>query len=190
MVGGVFLFRIYWSFAEKSFRQKFAYRTNAYFYILSSILRLSILVSLWAALLGEGKVVKGTTYEDMIAFVLINMVTLSMIRSNIGNKLAQRFEDGSIATDFIRPVSLKYYLIAEQFGENLFSTIFHIIPVCLIGVIFLGFQLPDETWRFGMFLFTLLLGVILVYMLNYLIGLMVFWLKTSFYTNSVALHKT
>lgn len=174
---------VYITFAMKSFMQRFTYRANAYFYIISSILRLSILASFWAALLGNGKVVKGTTYEDMIAFVLINMVVLAMTRSNIGNKLAQRFEEGTIAIDFIRPISMKYYLIAEQLGENMYSTVFHIIPVCLVGALFLQFQLPSELWQVNMFALTLFLGMILIYILNYLIGLMVFWLKTSFYTN-------
>lgn len=119
----------------------------------------------------------------MVAFVLINTVVLSMTRSNIGNKLAQRFEDGTIATDFIRPVSLKYYLISEQMGENLYSTLFHIIPVCVIGVLFLQFQLPGEPWQLTMFVITLLLGMWLVYQIHYLVGLLVFWLKTSMYTN-------
>ncbi|MFB9755208.1 ABC transporter permease [Paenibacillus hodogayensis] len=181
--GGDILKNVYVSFAEKSFRQRFVYRANSYFYIISSILRLSILISLWTALLGEGQVVKGTTLEDMTAFVVINMVVLSMTRSNIGNKLAQRFEDGTIATDFIRPVSLKYYLISEQMGENLYSAVFHIIPVCVISVLFLQFRWPDEPWQWAMFALTLLFGMWLVYQIHYVVGLLVFWLKTSMYTN-------
>ncbi|MDF2716581.1 MAG: hypothetical protein K0R28_3506 [Paenibacillus sp.] len=174
--------RVYMVFIWKAFLQRFTYRANSYFFILSSILRLSILASLWSALLGEGSV-QGTTVADMMAFVMINMIVSALTRSNIANKLAERFNDGSIAIDFIRPIRLKYYLISEQLGENLYSTIFHILPVAVVGLVFLDIQLPDAWWQSGMFVLTLVLGIVLVYMINYLIGLLVFWMKTAFYTN-------
>lgn len=176
------MLRVYIVFMWKAFLQRFTYRANSYFFILSSILRLSILASLWIALIGEGSV-QDTTAADMMSFVLINMVVSALTRSSIGNKLAERFTDGSIAIDFIRPIRLKYYLIAEQLGENLYSTIFHIIPVVVVGLVFLDVQLPAAWWQTGMFALTLVLGIVLIYSINYLIGLLVFWMKTAFYTN-------
>lgn len=103
------MFSVYWGFMSNSFRQRFVYRANSFFHLISSLMWLTVLVSLWTALLGEGQVIKGTTLADMMTFVIVNMIVQSLIRNNIGFMLAQRFEDGSIAIDFIRPIRLKYY---------------------------------------------------------------------------------
>lgn len=174
---------VYLDFIRKSFMQRFAYRTNSYISIVSSLLRLSIMLSVWYALLGNGKSINDISYEDMIQFVIINLVISSMISSQIGNQLARKIEDGSIAIDFIRPVRLKYYLIAEQLGENSFRTLFNTLPVCIVAILFLQFRFPDEPWQIGMFLLSLLLGMAIIYQINFTIGLLAFWFKTSFYTN-------
>jgi len=144
---------------------------------------LTVLVSLWTALLGEGQVVKGTTLADMMTFVIVNMIVQSLIRNNIGFMLAQRFEDGSIAIDFIRPIRLKYYLLAEQLGDSMYRTLLYIVPIGVAATLFLDFTTPDSGWQYALFAISLILGFLLICQINFIVGLLVFWLKSPIYTN-------
>lgn len=47
---------------------------NAYMMFISSFISLFILVNVWQALYDEKSTVKGISYEDMLHFVLLNML--------------------------------------------------------------------------------------------------------------------
>lgn len=172
---------MYLEFLKKSFRQRYIYRANSYIFIFSSIFSLFVKVSVWSALIGTGNTVQGISYGDMVSYVIINTLLLSLVYSSIGQKLAAKVQDGSIANDFLRPVNLKYSLIFEQFGSNIFSTIFGTLPVCIISIIFLQFKLPSNPINFLLFLISMINGIALIFYINYTLGLLSFWFKSSFY---------
>lgn len=138
-------------------------------------------ISIWYALLGSDRSVKGISFPDMVNFVIINLIVNSLVRASMADSIAARIRDGSIAIDFIRPVSLKRFLIAENLGGNLFMTVFNTLPVCAVSVLFLGFRLPSASVNLILFIVSLILGIILSYSINYMLGLLVFWFKTGFH---------
>ena len=171
----------YVEFLKKSFRQRYIYRANTYINILSALFKLFVQISIWYALLSKNGSIKGISFQDMVSYVIINMLVLSLIHSNMGSRLAQKVQEGSIAIDLIRPVTLKYCLLAEELGENCFRTIFITLPVCIVSVIFLKFQLPDHPIDTLLFIISIINGIILIYYINYTLGLLSIWFGTSFY---------
>lgn len=172
---------VYLEVAKKSFKQRYAYRSNTYMFILTSVFQLFIQISIWSALYGKSGSVDGISLVDMINFIIITTVMDSLVRSRIADRLAMKIQDGSIGGDFLKPITLKYYLMMEQVGENVFYTLFTTLPVCLVASIFLGFRLPDSIVTIGLFFISSVLGIILILYINYILGLLAFWFKTSFY---------
>ena len=172
---------VYIAFLKKSFQSKYVYRINSYLHTFGAVVKAIIQFSLWSALLNNGIGVNGVTFENMTSYIIINMIILSLTRSNSGNILAQKIRDGSIAIDFIRPIKLKYYLFSEDLGENLFRTVFSILPVCLICVLFYSIQLPGNIIYLLLFVISIVNGIVIIYHINYIFGLLAFWLKTSWY---------
>lgn len=175
-IGGVYLEVI-----RKNFQTSSIYKANSFIYILTGLLELLVQISIWYALLGSKGTVKGISFPDMVNFVIINLIVNSLVRTSIGDSLAAKITDGSIAIDFIRPISLKWYLISESLGRNLFYTVFNTLPVCLTAIIFLGLRLPSEPLNLILFIVSLILGLMLSYSINYVLGLLVFWFKTGFH---------
>jgi ABC-2 type transport system permease protein len=119
----------------------------------------------------------------MTNFVIINILISSLIHSNIGEVLSEKINDGSIAIDFIRPLKLKYYLIADNLGRNLYDLIFGCLPLCIFSAIILKFKLPLSFVNFIIFIITVLNGLILMSLINYILGLLGFWLHATWYVS-------
>lgn len=171
---------VYLEFLKISFRKSFAYRANSYLIMLGSIITLLIQVSLWSALLKNGSV-NGVNLYDMTSYIIINTIVLSLTKTDIGNVLAEKVRDGSIAIDFIRPVKLKYFLFFDDMGQSLFRTIFSVLPVCLVSILFLKFQAPGSLLDLALFIFSLLNGIMIIYQIHYFFGLLAFWLESTWY---------
>ena len=174
---------VYIAFFKQSFKERFTYKMNSYILLFSTLIKLLILVSVWSALLKNNIVVKGINLQNMISYVIIATLIESLTGSNMGNRMAEKVNDGSIAVDFIRPVNFKFYLFAEDLGDNCFRLLFSALPACIFVAIFFGFTPPDQAAMLLLFLVSLANGLILIYYINYVLGLLAFWLKNAAYVN-------
>ncbi|WP_164821232.1 ABC transporter permease [Paenibacillus koleovorans] len=176
---------VFFEFVRKSFQQRFVYRMNSYVAIISTWLGLFIMISVWQALFRGKEAVNGVTFEDILNLVVINTVVGSLLRSRMGQKIGERVADGTISIDLIRPYSFKSYYVADSLGDNLFGFLFSTIPATALAVVIWGFRLPDDPARIGLFLLSLLGGLLLMFQINYMFGLIAIWLKTSWIVNAV-----
>ncbi len=174
---------IYWEFVKKSFSQKFMYRADSYIQIFGTLVKLFILMSAWTALYQGKTEINGITLADMISFVTINIVVSALTNSRVAEKIAVKVNDGSIAVDFVKPISFRFFMLADELGENLYRAVFNTIPACLFATLLWGFRLPADPVRLGVFLLSLINGIVLVMYLNYVFGLLAFWFKTAFHIN-------
>jgi len=149
--------------------------------MFGTLLQLLIQMSLWYALLGSSAEYNGISFRDMINFVIINTIVSTITYCNIGRVLLGKINDGSIANDFIKPLNLKYYLIFDNLGKNLYDVLFGCLPVCIFSLFILDFKPPVSLVSFALFLVTIVNGMILINMINYILGLLGFWLHATWY---------
>ncbi|MEA4824745.1 MAG: ABC-2 family transporter protein [Clostridiaceae bacterium] len=174
---------MYLMFARMAFREKLVYRVNTYLYILYAVFNLAIQLSVWYALYGARSDVGGVTLINMTTYVLISTGVSILTRSSVGNTLAEKVEDGSIEGDFVRPVSLKYYLMFETLGGAAYKFLFTFVPVAVVAAFLVPVQPPASILSFGIFLLSVVLGILLAHYINYTLGLLAFWFKRSIYVN-------
>ena len=172
---------VYIEYSIKSFKARCVYRANIYLNIIAKLALLFVMVSIWESLYKTRSSMSGISLSDMISFVIINMLLSSITRSNIANKIAQKVEDGSICVELTKPVSFQLLMFSEDMGDNLFEILFSTLPICLFALFFYGFKPPANIYDFAFFLLGLFNGIILVFLINYSMGLITFWVKkTSF----------
>lgn len=174
---------IYIEFFKKSFLQNYYYKINSYIEIMSSILKISIQISVWTALYSEKENINGITLDEVISFLIINLVMTYIAYTDIGSKIAVYVREGTIGVHFLRPVNFKLFLISEDMGESCFKVIFNVLPVCIFISIIRGLLIPHSYLFLILFLLSALLAVQLMYQLKYVLGLLSFWFRTSFYMN-------
>jgi ABC-2 type transport system permease protein len=171
---------VYLEILKKSFKQLYVYKLNTYISILSAIFAIFVQISIWFALLKDRGSIDGVSFQDMVIFVVINMVVMTLTSSDIGEHFAQKVQDGSICLDLIRPINLKYFMLAEQLGANCYHLVFRSLPVCLIAAILLQMKIPGFISSL-LFLISMINGLILIYLINYLAGMLAIWFKTSMF---------
>ena len=172
---------VYLEVLKRSFQQLFTYKANSYLNILGAVTSLFIQISLWHALMGNRGPVDGISFQNMFHYLIINTLVLSLVDSNSGDELGMKIRDGSIAIDLIRPISMKYFLFFQDLGKNLFKTVFTVLPVCLFSFIFFDFKFPSSPVAGGLFFVSIINGILIIFYINYIFGLLAFWLHTTWY---------
>lgn len=170
-------------FLKKAFKKQYAYRANSYIRMFGSLVGIFISVSIWMALFKSDTSVKGIYLKDMINFVIINAFISSVSSARIGWFIAEKVKDGSIIVDFIRPVNFKYYVFADQIGNNCYHFVFATLLPCTVIALLYGISLPKNAILMLYFILALFLGILLNFYIEYVLGSLAFWFKTSFYVD-------
>lgn len=174
---------VYIEFLKKAFQKQYAYRANTYIRMFGALVGVFISINIWLALYGDTGAVNGISLPDMIDYVILNALIISLSSCSIGTFIANKVKDGSIIVDFIRPVNFKYYVFSEQIGSNLYQFVFSsIVPVAAVALVY-GFRLPSDPLLLVCAIVAMLLGIALNFQIEYLMGLLSFWFKTSFYVD-------
>lgn len=156
-------------------KSKLIYRLSSLFGLIGKFLEVLAQVLIWAALLGSGSRFD-TTLAQMITYLIITRFTSILLNTSAGNEISSRIRDGSISTDFIRPLNLKAYLFCNDLGNNLFVVFVVIFPLSIIFGIGYGFLLP-ASWQQGVaFFVSLCFGAFIMFHYSFLLGLASFWL--------------
>ncbi|WP_147384541.1 hypothetical protein [Paenibacillus sp. 1011MAR3C5] len=77
-------FSLFAMFAMTAFRMNSVYRSNTAILALGSFLKLFVLMSVWQGLFRGKEAIGGITYNDMMLFVLINLLVGTLTYSRIG----------------------------------------------------------------------------------------------------------
>lgn len=174
----------YWTLMECRWRQQFQYRANLWFRLAGDFLKTYIKVCIWTVLAAGSAGADGNV-RDMTAYSVIGTVLVILTDTHIAQELADRFRSGEIAVDLIRPVSLKWYQFFQQLGDNLFCFCTEgILLIVICGVIW-GISLPGAA-TLAVFAGSTALGMVLIFSIQYLLGLLVFWMKDGTYTRMIS----
>jgi ABC-2 type transport system permease protein len=174
-------FEMYLEFTKKRFAQNFVYRANALFRLLRSFIYLFVTVSIWTALYRGTPEVGGISLKEMLTYVLMARVVNALIDLPVSKYIAGKIANGTISIDFIRPVKLHFCAFADCAGGVLAQLLLSTVPMVIAGALIWGFVLPATAWQWVFFILSLCMAIVMYSMMEYLMGLSAFWLKTDWY---------
>lgn len=170
----------YWVVFAKSLKSEITYRSAALAGIVSSLMSFAIQICLWKALLGAG-VKNGTSFSDMLLFVVINSFLGALTRANVASTIENAMVDGSVSMEIIRPMSYKYYLLASILGKNFYSALTGTLPILFVSFFFISpASLPGPA-NAALFALSAVLGILLMFELTYVVGLLAFWIQRCWF---------
>ena len=170
----------YTAFFTTAFRSQSVYRLSTLMRILSSAILVFVQLSLWKTLTGTG-LRPDVTLAEMIAFVAITEVVRTLTHGDFANELGASIRDGSVVMHFLRPASYRLYLFSSFMGKNLFRLITTALPVLLLCAVIAGIPLPASLAHLGLFVTFTLLGIIIMFELIYITGLLAFWTQATWF---------
>lgn len=172
---------MYFELLKNSIKQSLVYRANVFINFLTSFLYLFVTVNIWKALYRGVSQMDDISFTQMLTYVLITQVLVSFKGMQVSNFFAMRIRKGDISLDFIKPYDLKYYSIFVTAGEVLFKIVVYSLPMLFLGILLWGFQFPKEGWQWLCFIISASLGAVIYTLIEYVMGLTIFWFKTGFH---------
>lgn len=174
---------MYWALVKCSFKQQIQFKWNLLFQIIGDWLRIYIKICIWKALIQAGTK-DMADYRSLASYSVAASLILILTNSRVAANLSERVRSGMIAVDLIRPVSLKWYCFFQQIGENLFHFLFEGLFIAAFS--WLIWKLPLLQVKTAVpSLLCLVLGVVIMFYIQYTIGLLVFWMKDGTYTRMI-----
>lgn len=168
-----------------SFKERAVFRFD---YILSTVfsfLYIALMIFIWKGLYGgQAEAINGITLNSMIAYSIFSRLTEGIASSSVMDDLNESIVDGSVSSFLLLPIGLKKYMFAKSVMNNLFWTVYNVLPSVLIAAIFFHFQMEFRPAPLLLYLISLMMGAGISFLTSFLFGLSCIWLKNSFFLNN------
>lgn len=171
---------IYIEIIRKSFKCFSIYRVNAVMNLLSGFIMIFLQVSLWNALY-DNEFFHSATLADVITYTLLNTLLLKRCLLYVSEIISNSIYSNEIEIDLIRPISLKTMSLMQSIGRNLFNLCTFSFPIILVTIIIFEVRKPSNIESLLGAIITAVLGQIIFWLLECILGYTAFWLKTNWY---------
>jgi ABC-2 type transport system permease protein len=167
---------LFLKFVSVTFQKQITYRFDYFIGILNGFLYVFIFTSVWRALFSQSDnaMQAGFTMNGMITYAVIAMVVrISFTQDD--TVIYKKVQDGSVSIDLIRPVSFFFMNLAESTGYSLFHFFARSVPILIISLFLFEIEIPFEPARLFAFALSALFGYLILFLVNFSVGLLAFW---------------
>lgn len=174
----------YVEFAKRAFEREATYREQVFTKVGSVLLRVFLLAMLWTALYRANGEQAGMPLHAMITYATLALV-LDLIYGVDGPYIIrEKIRNGSVATDFMRPISVPMYLFADSLGQAAFGAL-QIVPALLAAVLILignhvALDPPASAFAAAAVLVSIALGFIVNFFIDLFMSVITFWTMETF----------
>jgi ABC-2 type transport system permease protein len=163
----------YVEFAKRAIAREATYRFDVFTGLASFVIRVYLLRAVWVALYAHNAAPPGLPLHAIVTYSTIALLMGLLLDIDQTRALYERLNDGSIATDFMKPISVPLYFFADGTGEVLFHAAL-IVPGLLLALIFVHIDVPSAgvLAAFGA---SFVLGYFVGFFLNFILNCTAFW---------------
>jgi len=162
--------KIFWSFTRQAFQFIVAYRFDFFMEFVLAVVRMYGIYWVWRILYTQKPGAFGVDLVQMTTYGVMGMALEMFIWSRPQWYMASQVKSGAIDTDLMKPLDFHLYMLARSTGEMLIGAGVLGLPALLVAYIFLGVQFPPDVLAGLLFVLSLVLGFLLLFHLNFLLG--------------------
>lgn len=171
--------RTFAAFLRMERRSTGLYRIDFLLKILYGIIAMYGVRSLWIALYNQNLEMVGRSLPSMITYAMLAVALdivfyPSALSTAPQNYIAQQVRSGRIDTDLLRPMELQWQLLAGNTGAAVFRILWLVLPAWLLGVLFMGMELPPDLIHGVGFIVSGAFSFLVLFSLNFLLGMVCF----------------
>lgn len=170
-------FRVLGSVAFVTYKEWAVYRTHVLVSLFVGPVLFLVQLSIWKAVFSTRSMVGGMTLDQMITYYGIAALITYVVFDFADWNLQMLIRTGKFLTFLLRPVSHRYFALSQKVGHRLLGLILEFIPIYCIFTFVFGIKLipPQLHWT----ILSVLLGFLMVFLVNYCIGMSAFWLTNT-----------
>jgi ABC-2 type transport system permease protein len=163
----------YVEFAKRAIMREATYRFDVFTTIGSFAVRVYLLRMVWTALYAHNAAPRSLALHAVITYSTVALLMGIVMDIDQTRALHDKLHDGSIATDFMKPISVPLYFFADGTGEVLFHAAL-IVPALAIALFFVHLDVPGPA-AFGVFCASAVLGYLVGFFINFILNCTAFW---------------
>jgi ABC-2 type transport system permease protein len=163
----------YLEFTKKAISREATYRFDVFTSIGSFVVRVYLLRMVWTALYAHNAAPSDLPLHAIITYSTVALLMGLVLDIDQTRILHDKLHDGSIATDFMKPISVPLYFFSDGTGEVIFHA-FLIVPALLLSLLFVHIDVPAPAVlaAFGL---SFLLGYFVGFFINFILNCIAFW---------------
>lgn len=161
--------------ARIGWRSAWVYRADAIVGILELLVRVVLFTLVWRAIYHHQGAVNGVDESTAVGYVILALITSSVLNPWPGVSIASRVRDGLIGIDLLRPFGLIEQSLAGQLGRTAAHVPQAVVAVAA-GLALGGLNPPADPTAATGFLVSLLLAVIVGQLLTFIMSMSAFWM--------------
>jgi len=162
--------KIFWAFTRQHFHATAIYRFDFWLRVASTPILMYGIRWVWITLYTQRPGAFGVSLQQMVTYGVLSMAIENLFYTGPVYYIARQVKSGAIDGDLLKPLDFHFHMLARSTGEMFFRVIVIALPAMLVGYFLFDLQLP-VTWQTGfLFLIALLLGYLVNFHLNFLLG--------------------
>ncbi|HTV72347.1 MAG TPA: ABC-2 family transporter protein [Candidatus Acidoferrales bacterium] len=168
----------YLAFASKAFAREATYRFEVFTEVGSLVLRVYLLRSIWTALYSQNLAPLGIPLHAMITYATVALLMSLILEVDGTRAIRDRIREGTIATDFMKPISLPLYFFSDGFGQTALHALL-VLPALGLALLLVRIDVPPPA-TLAAFALTFALGYLVNFFLNFIMNAVAFWTLETF----------
>ena len=167
--------RIYKQVFKTQIIRSLAYKFEVYGNILMQAIIMIASAFFWKALFSNSDNVQGVDVNTMLVYTVVSAMISVILNTNLERRITNSVEKGTIAIDMMRPVNVFGVFFAEDVASMTALIFQNLIPILLIGSIFVRIPKPSSLLSLGLFLLSLFMAFWINWLLSCMFGMIAFW---------------
>ena len=168
-----FRFEPYLEFGKKAIAREATYRFDVFTSIGSFALRIYLLRMVWTALYARNAAPHGLPLHAILTYSAVALLMGLVLDVDQVSALYEKLHDGSIISDFMRPINVPLYFFADGTGEVLFHAVL-IVPSLALALFIVHIDVPAAGTLVA-FALSFLLGYCVGFCVNFILNCTAFW---------------
>jgi ABC-2 type transport system permease protein len=163
----------YIEFAKVAFSREATYRFEVFTSIGSLLVRVYLFRMVWTALYAQNVAPKDLSLQDAITYSTVALLMSLILDIDQTRLIHDKLHDGSIATDFMKPINVPLYFFSDGTGEVIFHSLL-IIPSLALATLIVHIEVPNPE-VLAMFFVSFFLGYMVGLLMNFILNCIAFW---------------
>lgn len=172
--------KMYSLFTRSVVQTVLTYRMNFYLFVLGGLLKTFVAYYLWKAIFNSTATtsLSGFTLNEMVVYIFMSIITARLLDNEVDMLVASEVQQGSIASNLIRPISYRSRLFFMSLGNVIYMLFTFSVPLW-VGLVVVRYitvkePLPDIQTLVA-YVCSLILAFTIQFLFNFCFGMMSFY---------------
>jgi ABC-2 type transport system permease protein len=163
--------------AYVTYKEWAAYRSHMLLSLFVGPVFFLVQISIWKAVYGTNTILNGLTLEQIITYFGAATLIYYLLMDFADWNLQMLIQTGKFLTFMLRPVSHRFFAFSQKLGHRLLGFVFEFLPAyAILCLVFRVKLVPAYPFWFAL---SLGLGFLMMFLVNYCVGITGFWLTRA-----------